>query len=77
MPTELRNRIRTPYTPDLDLPPAFRVVSLREAGNAFEHACKIARKEGAGTLVWAPPASSPATRAGSSEPASAGAQSSV
>jgi hypothetical protein len=53
MPTELRSRIRTPYTPDLDLPPAFRVISLREAGNAFEHACKVARKEGAGTLVWA------------------------
>jgi hypothetical protein len=26
---------------------------LREAGDAFAHACKIAGKEGAGTLVWA------------------------
>ena len=53
MPTELRSRIHTPYTPDLDLPTAFRVVSLREAGDAFARACKVARKEGAGTLVWA------------------------
>ncbi|MEX2129444.1 MAG: biotin/lipoate--protein ligase family protein [Xanthobacteraceae bacterium] len=52
MPSELRSRIHTPYTPDLDLPPAFRVVTLREAGDAFDHAQKIAAKEGAGTLVW-------------------------
>jgi hypothetical protein len=52
MPSELRSRIHRPYTPDLDLPPAFRVVSLREAGDGFAHACKIAGKEGAGTLVW-------------------------
>lgn len=52
MPSELRSRIHRPYTPDLDLPPAFRVVTLREAGDAFGHACKVARKEGAGTLVW-------------------------
>lgn len=52
MPSELRSRIHSPYTPGLDLPPAFRVVTLREAGDAFGHACRIARKEGAGTLVW-------------------------
>jgi hypothetical protein len=52
MPTELRSRIHRPYTPDLDLPPAFHEVTLREAGDAFGHACKIAGKEGAGTLVW-------------------------
>jgi hypothetical protein len=52
MPTELRSRIHTPYTPKLDLPPAFREVTLREAGDAFGHAQKIAAKEGAGTLVW-------------------------
>jgi biotin-(acetyl-CoA carboxylase) ligase len=52
MATELRSRIHRPYTPDLDLPPAFRVVTLREAGDAFGHACRIAGKEGAGTLVW-------------------------
>jgi biotin-(acetyl-CoA carboxylase) ligase len=52
MSTELRSRIHTPYTPKLDLPPAFREVTLREAGDAFGHAQKIAAKEGAGTLVW-------------------------
>ncbi len=36
----------------LDLPPVFRLVTLREAGNAFAHAKSIAAKEGAGTLVW-------------------------
>lgn len=53
MASELRSRIHAPYTPALDLPPAFRLVTLREAGDAFGHACKIASKEGAGTLVWA------------------------
>lgn len=52
MPTELRSRIHTPYTGRLDLPPAFTEVPLREAGDAFDHARKIAPKEGAGTLVW-------------------------
>jgi len=53
MPTNIRSRIQTPYNPVLDLPPAFRLVTLREAGDAFDHANKIAAKEGAGTLVWA------------------------
>ena len=52
MSRELRSRVHTPYSPDLDLPPAFRVVTLREAGDAFGHARAIASKEGAGTLVW-------------------------
>ncbi|MGL4322797.1 MAG: biotin/lipoate--protein ligase family protein [Beijerinckiaceae bacterium] len=39
-------------TPSLDLPPAFRVVTLREAGDAFAHAQAIAAYAGAGTLVW-------------------------
>lgn len=52
MPSELRSRIHAPPAPGLDLPPAFRVVTLHEAGEAFDHACKIAPKEGAGTLVW-------------------------
>lgn len=52
MASELRSRIHTPYTPGLDLPPGFRVVTLREAGDAFGHAQAIAAKEGAGTLVW-------------------------
>jgi hypothetical protein len=37
--------------PRLDLPPPFRCVSLREVGDAFAHAVKIAEQEGAGTLV--------------------------
>ena len=35
----------------LDLPPPFRAVTLREVGDAFEHAKAIAAEEGAGTLV--------------------------
>jgi hypothetical protein len=35
----------------LDLPPPFRAVVLREAGDAFAHAQAIASAEGAGTLV--------------------------
>jgi biotin-(acetyl-CoA carboxylase) ligase len=50
MPTE--TCIRTPFAPALDLPPAFRLVSLREAGDAFARAREIAGDEGAGTLVW-------------------------
>jgi biotin-(acetyl-CoA carboxylase) ligase len=35
----------------LDLPPAFRLVTLREVGDAFAHAKAIAATDGAGTLV--------------------------
>jgi hypothetical protein len=35
----------------LDLPPAFTLVSLRESGDAFAHACRIAPEAGAGTFV--------------------------
>ncbi len=45
-------RMRTPFAPKLDLPPAFRLVSLREIGDAFAHAQNIAAAEGGGTLVW-------------------------
>ncbi|MBV8824154.1 MAG: hypothetical protein JO084_14585 [Bradyrhizobiaceae bacterium] len=34
------------------MPPAFRLVSLREVGDAFARAQEIAADEGAGTLVW-------------------------
>ncbi len=34
------------------LPPLFTLVTLREAGDAFGHACAIAPEAGAGTLVW-------------------------
>jgi biotin-(acetyl-CoA carboxylase) ligase len=36
----------------LDLPPLYKLVPLREAGDAFAHACAIADEEGAGLLVW-------------------------
>ena len=35
----------------LDLPPPFRLVMLREVGDAMAHAIKVAGEEGAGTLV--------------------------
>src|SRR5712691_2088664 len=47
-----RSRIRTPYATALDLPPPFRLITLREVGDAFAHATKIAAEQGAGTLVW-------------------------
>ena len=37
---------------DLELPPPFSVVPLREIGDAFAHAREIAAESGAGTLVW-------------------------
>jgi hypothetical protein len=52
MSLETRNRIRTPYSTALDLPPPFRALTLREAGDAFGHATTIAAEAGAGTLVW-------------------------
>jgi biotin-(acetyl-CoA carboxylase) ligase len=36
----------------LDLPPPFRLVRLREVGDAFAHARSVAAEEGAGTLVY-------------------------
>ncbi len=36
----------------LDLPPLYSLVPLREAGDAFSHACAIAADKGAGALVW-------------------------
>jgi biotin-(acetyl-CoA carboxylase) ligase len=38
--------------PTLDLPPPFRLITLREVGDAFLHAQKVAADEGAGTLVF-------------------------
>ena len=52
MPLETRSRIRTPYATALDLPPPFRLLTLREGGDAFAHAMSIAGEAGAGTLVW-------------------------
>jgi hypothetical protein len=51
MPKGTKSRVRAPYGRTLDLPPPFRPITLREAGDAFAHACAIAGTEGAGTLV--------------------------
>lgn len=50
-PCESRNGARPPCATGLDLPPPFRLVTLREGGDAFAHAMAIAAEEGAGTLV--------------------------
>jgi len=52
MSIETRSRMRTPYAAALNLPPPFRLVTLRELGDAFAHATAIAAEAGAGTLVW-------------------------
>lgn len=44
------SRLRAAATA-LDLPPLFRLVTLRERGDAFAHAMAIAAEEGAATLV--------------------------
>ena len=36
----------------IHLPPPFTLVRLREGGDAFAHACRIAPESGAGTLVY-------------------------
>jgi hypothetical protein len=36
----------------IQLPPPFALVRLRESGDAFAHACRIAPERGAGTLVY-------------------------
>ena len=45
-------RLRTPFGPNLNLPPPFTLVTLREAGDAFAHATSIAADAGAGTLAY-------------------------
>src|SRR2546423_3174479 len=47
-----RPRIGRPSARSLELPPPFRLVVLREAGDAFAHACAHAGQLGAGTLVF-------------------------
>src|SRR3954449_10866863 len=51
MPIKARSRGGALSAPAFDLPPPFRLVTLREAGDAFAHACSIAAQEGPGTLV--------------------------
>jgi hypothetical protein len=50
MPSDLR--LNAPFAPALDLPPAFRPVTLREVGDAFAHARANAAALGAGALVF-------------------------
>jgi hypothetical protein len=52
MPVDTRNRPRRPAKPALNLPPPFRLVTLREVGDAFAHAKAIAAEQGAGTLIY-------------------------
>ena len=47
-----RGAIRKLNARTLDLPPLFRLVVLREVGDAFAHACAHAAELGAGTLVF-------------------------
>jgi hypothetical protein len=51
MPLEGHARGQTPRARALDLPPPFHLVTLREVGDAFVHACAHAAELGAGTLV--------------------------
>jgi biotin-(acetyl-CoA carboxylase) ligase len=51
MALDTKSRRRTAFARGLDLPPPFRLVTLREVGDAFAHATAIAAQDGAGTLV--------------------------
>ena len=51
MPIGERAPLHTSAKPALDLPPPFRLTTLREVGDAFAHAVSVAADEGAGTLV--------------------------
>jgi biotin-(acetyl-CoA carboxylase) ligase len=46
-----RPRLHSSAKPALDLPPPFRLVTLREVGDSYVHAMRVAAQEGAGTLV--------------------------
>jgi biotin-(acetyl-CoA carboxylase) ligase len=52
LPPETRKRRRAPFAPQLDLPPPYTLVALREVGDAFGHAVALAPEQGAGTLVY-------------------------
>ncbi len=51
MAIDSRVRVRTQFATKLDLPPPFRAIALREAGNALAHAIGIADEAGAGALI--------------------------
>src|SRR3954454_21407863 len=48
----LERRSRAPLAPQIDLPPPFTLLTLREVGDAFAHAINVAPEQGAGTLVY-------------------------
>jgi biotin-(acetyl-CoA carboxylase) ligase len=52
MPPEQRSRLAKSSARTLDLPPPFRLVVLREVGDAFAYARAHAEELGAGTLVF-------------------------
>jgi biotin-(acetyl-CoA carboxylase) ligase len=52
LPPEIRKRQRAPFASQLDLPPPYTLVTLREVGDSFAHAVKLAPAQGAGTLVY-------------------------
>src|SRR5690242_7988484 len=52
MPAATRIEANTPFTAEISLPPPYTLVRLREAGDAFTHAQRIAPEMGAGTLVY-------------------------
>jgi hypothetical protein len=51
MPTVPAGRGRSAFAPAIELPPPFRLVTLREVGDAMAHAQSVAAEEGAGLLV--------------------------
>src|SRR6202045_2034838 len=51
MPFDTKKRLRTAFAHRLDLPPPFRLGTLREGGDAFAPAIAIGAEHGAGTLV--------------------------
>jgi biotin-(acetyl-CoA carboxylase) ligase len=51
MPPERHVAIQAPYAPTIELPPPFRLVTLREAGDAVAYAREHAMELGAGALV--------------------------
>jgi biotin-(acetyl-CoA carboxylase) ligase len=51
MSPERHIAVPAPYAPTIELPPPFRLVRLREAGDAVAYAAKHAMELGAGTLV--------------------------
>ena len=52
MPLETRVRSRASFARQLDLPPPFTLITLREVGDALAHAIEAAPAHGAGTLVY-------------------------